>query len=128
MYSKLASVVKTESDIIFLCDTRLNSNVQITALNDIKIKLRFMGYSFYHNSSANSRGTAILVSNRLSLTVEDSFRDADCNILLLKVRLGETSLTLGSIYGPNTDNYKFFRQLSDEIQHFRTDFVIIGGD
>ncbi len=87
-----------------------------------------MGYSIHHNSTDNSRGTAILVSNRLSIVIEDSFRDDECNILLLKVRLGDISLTLGSIYGPNTDNQQFFRKLSDEIQRFNTDFVIISGD
>ncbi len=103
-YSKLAAVVKSESDIILLCDTRLNSDVQVAALNDINVKLRFMGYSLFHNSTKNSRGTAILVSKKMSITVEDSYRDPDCNILLLKLRLGTTSLTLGCVYGPNTDD------------------------
>jgi hypothetical protein len=75
-----------------------------------------MGYSIHHNSTINSRGTAILVSNRLPMVIEDSFRDNECNILLLKVRFGDISLTLGSIYGPNTDNEQFFRKISDEIQ------------
>ncbi len=127
-YSKLASVVKSESDIILLCDTRLNSDVQIAALNDINVKLRFMGYSFFHNSTRNSRGTAILVSKKLLVTVEDSYRDFDCNILLLKLRIGAISLTLGSIYGPNTDDEQFFNRISEKVRVFDSDFAIIGGD
>jgi exonuclease III len=127
-YSKLASVVKSESDIILLCDTRLNSDVQIAALNDINVKLRFMGYSLFHNSTRNSRGTAILVSKKLLVTVEDSYRDLECNILLLKLRIGAISLTLGSIYGPNTDDEQFFNRISEKVRDFASDFAIIGGD
>jgi exonuclease III len=127
-YSKLASVVKSESDIILLCDTRLNSDAQVAALNDINVKLRFMGYSFFHNSTRNSRGTAILVSKKLLVTVEDSYRDNDCNILLLKLRIGAISLTLGSIYGPNTDDEQFFNRISEKVRMFGSDFVIVGGD
>jgi exonuclease III len=127
-YSKLASAVKTESDIIFLSDARLNSNVQIAALNDIKIKLRFLGYSIYHNSSKNSRGVAILISNKLLFSVVDTFMDNDCNIIMLKIMIAKTNLTIGSIFGPNNDDENFFNKVSSTIDEFGSDFTIIGGD
>jgi hypothetical protein len=106
-HSKLISVTKSESDVIFLCDTRLNSDLQIAGVNDIRKKLNFLGYSFFHNSTRNSRGTAILISNKLLFSTVDVYKDADCNILMLKIKITETIITLGSIYGPNQDDENF---------------------
>ncbi len=67
---------------------------------------------------------AILLSNKFSYTLRDSFSDEACNILLLKIECATISLTIGSIYGPNT----FFNQLNDAIKRFNSDYVVIGGD
>jgi hypothetical protein len=68
------------------------------------------------------------VSKKMIITVEDSYRDPDCNILLLKLRLGTISLTLGCVYGPNTDDEQFFNRISEKVREFASDFAIIGGD
>jgi exonuclease III len=127
-YSKLISVTKSESDVIFLCDTRLNCDLQIVGVNDIKKKLGFLGYSFFHNSTRNSRGTAILISNKLLFNIEDVYKDGDCNILMLKIKINETNITLGSIYGPNHDDEDFFNNVKSAIDAFSSDYVLIGGD
>jgi hypothetical protein len=49
-----------------------------------------------------------LISNKLIFTVEDTFCDADCNILMLKIRINDVTITMGSIYGPNNDDQNFF--------------------
>ncbi len=41
-------------------------------------------------------------------TILDPYRDEDCNILMIKIRFADTTLTLGSIYGPNQDDELFF--------------------
>ncbi len=127
-YSKLAAVVKNGSDVILLSDTRLNSDRQIAGVNDIEKRLKFFGYSIFHNSQINSRGTAILISNSLDYTVDNTFKDEDCNILLMKIVIkGEgVSVTIGSIYGPNHDNQIFFDTLKEKITMFNSDFVIVG--
>ncbi len=53
-HSKLISVTRSGADIVFLSDTRLNSDKQIAGINDIEKKLKFLGYSFYHNSKIRS--------------------------------------------------------------------------
>jgi exonuclease III len=121
-------VVKSSSDIIFLSDTRLNSHKQIAGVNDIEKKLKFLGYNIFHNSVINSRGTAILVSTSLEYVVEDIFRDADCNILLMRIRARGTTVTIGSVYGPNNDNKGFFDQLKENIMKLGSDYAVIGGD
>jgi hypothetical protein len=49
-------------------------------------------------------------------------------MLLLKIVIGEISVTLGSIYGPNEDDENFFKELEAGIDRFNSDFVILGGD
>ncbi len=70
----------------------------------------------------------MLVSTRLSYVAVDEFRDENCNILLKKLDFGGVSVTIGSIYGPNTDDENFFKLLEEKIHVFGSDFVIIGGD
>jgi exonuclease III len=127
-HSKIIAVTKSDSDIIFLCDTRLNSNKQIAGVNDITKKFKFLGYTLYHNSTTNSRGVAILFSNKLVYTIEDIFKDEECNIFVLKVKVGNVTVTLGSVYGPNHDDENFFKLINDKIEILNSDFVIIGGD
>jgi hypothetical protein len=110
-HAKLLTVTKNGSEIIFLCDTRLNSNIQIAGVNDIEKKCRFLGFSLFHNSNINSRGTAILISNKVKYAITDSFSDENCNMLLLKVKIANVTITIGSIYGPNTDDETFYVQL-----------------
>jgi hypothetical protein len=59
-YSKLTAMAKCGSNIVFLNDIKLNSDKQIAGVNDVE-KKKFLGYSIIHNSSNNSRGTAILI-------------------------------------------------------------------
>ncbi len=127
-HCKLISVTRSGADIIFLSDTRLNSDKQIAGMNDIEKKLKFLGYSFYHNSKIRSRGTAILISRRVDCRIIDTFCDVDCNMLLLKLGIGNSTITIGSIYGPNDDDENFFSRLEDGIEGFNSNFVIIGGD
>jgi exonuclease III len=127
-HSKIIAVTKSDSDIIFLCDTRLNSNRQIAGVNDIVKKFKFLGFTLHHNSTLNSRGVAILISNKLAHTIEDIFMDEECNILMLKIKVGNVTVTLGSVYGPNHDDENFFKILNDRIELLNSDFVITGGD
>jgi exonuclease III len=127
-HSKIIAVTKSDSDVIFLCDTRLNSTKQVAGVNNIIKKFKFLGYTLYHNSTTNSRGTAILISNKLVYTLEDTFKDAECNILMSRVRVGDVTVTLGSVYGPNHDDENFLKLISEKIEILNSDFVILGGD
>ncbi len=55
-HDKLISLTNCGSDIIFISDTRMNSDKQIAGVNNIIKKLKFMGYSLHHNSTKSSRG------------------------------------------------------------------------
>jgi exonuclease III len=128
MDSKIFTVTKNGADIILLCDTHLNSDEQNAGVNDIEKKIRFRGYSFFHNSKKSNRGTAILISKKLEYAINGTFVDDNCNMLLLNITIGNVSIVVGSIYGPNDDDENFFEQLNQGIHGFNSDFVVIGGD
>ena len=57
---KITSICKEKKDIIFLSDTRLNTDIQISATENITKKFWFRGYECYFNSKTSNRGTGIL--------------------------------------------------------------------
>jgi exonuclease III len=127
-YAKTAAVVRGCSDIIFLSDTRLNSDKQSSSLHDIKKKFKFLGFNFYHNSKTSSRGTAILVSTRVNCVPVGFHRDNNGNMLLVKMDFGGVTVTLGSVYGPNSDEQNFFIDLENNIRLLNSNYVVVGGD
>jgi exonuclease III len=101
---KIFSVTRERDEIIFLSDIRLNSSKQVSVTLDIGKRFGFRGYNFIHNSTTNSRGVGILISNKLNVSIHNTYKDMDCNALILDVSIGGNRITLGSVYGPNTDN------------------------
>ncbi len=82
---KIFAITKSNEDIIFLCDTRLNEDIQHSANNDVRKKLQMLGYDLVTNSKTSLRGVCILLKRSLSYTLIDSYRDHDNNIILLKL-------------------------------------------
>jgi hypothetical protein len=52
----------------------------------------------------------------------------DCNALILDVSIGNHRITLGSVYGPNTDNENFFTDICETCEGFGNRHIILGGD
>ena len=63
----MLSLVKEKDDIIFVIDTRLNTEIQKSALNSLEKKLLLSGYDCFFNSETSNRGTGILIKNKLNL-------------------------------------------------------------
>jgi exonuclease III len=82
----------------------------------------------YCHSSLNRRGVAILVRNDLDLQVLEEVRDLQENVLLMRVQLCNSVVLIGSVYGPNTNEFSFFDFLQRELNRFRGIPVVIGGD
>ncbi len=100
--SKIVSISHLNTDIIFLCDTRLNGK-HLTIIDSFRLK-----YHFYYNSSMNKRGVAVLIRNGIYFSVLEEVRDAQENALLLKIILQGREVMIGSIYGPNTNDLTLF--------------------
>jgi exonuclease III len=125
---KIFSITREKDEIIFLSDIRLNSSKQVSATLDIGKRFGFRGYNFIHNSTTNSRGVGILISNKLNVSIHNTFKDIDGNILLLDISIGGNRITLGSIYGPNADNEEFFTDICQMCERFGNRHIILGGD
>jgi len=128
---KVIAVASLKSDIVFLSDIRLNSTKQISAKHDLEKKFFLSGYKLFHNSSLPSRGVGILIKNSLlesKFEVLDLQQTADCNALVMKVKVKGKNLLLVSIYGPNHDTeVVFFENLTNLLRN-RECQIIIGGD
>jgi exonuclease III len=120
---KINAIAGYKSDIIFLSDTRLNGrDATVTE------KLTLL-YKMYHNSTKNSRGTAILISNRLDHEIVETVKDNDENLLLIRVRINGIELGIGSIYGPNDNACDgFFSTIKDTVRGWNGIPCILGGD
>jgi exonuclease III len=125
------AVTKTNADVIFLSDIRLNSLIQIAAVNDIEKKIKFNGYEFLYNSPFASREVGILIKKDLGFSISETKKDREGNILLLKCNKNGTEgnhVTLGSIYGPNDNNREFFADLKKMLKDLGGANIILGGD
>jgi hypothetical protein len=63
--SKILAITKRKCDIIFVCDVRLNSEKQKSAVHDIQKQFFLRGYKFFHNSRTSSRGVGILIHKNI---------------------------------------------------------------
>ena len=97
--TKIHAVVRSKGDIIILSDTRLNSEKNTVPVNSITKKLGFLGYDFLHNSITANRGVRILISKKLNYNILDRAKDNLGNFLLIKIKIENTTLIIGSIMG-----------------------------
>ena len=120
--------MELNTDIILLCDLRLNKSKCVPDLEKSFLGASGGAYQFRYNSSKNSRGTGILIKNSLSPTINYEFKDSTENILGLNISLGEEKVNIVSIYGPNSDDMNFFVELYRFMALFPDCPTIIGGD
>ena len=126
---KMKCVTRSKADIIFLCDTRLNSTVQIAGVNNLIKKFKFQGYDFFHNSKGPNRGTGILISSKLQTEIIATDSDEDGNFIVQKVKINDHILVIGSVYGPNiNENIGVFDNLTAAVKNLNTTDIILGGD
>ena len=126
---KKKCVTRAKADIIFLSDTRLNSDNQIVGVNNLTKKFKFLGYDFFHNSKGPNRGTGILISSKLQSEIINTESDEDGNFIVLKVKIHNHILLIGSVYSPNVnENIHVFDKLTAAVKNLNTSDIVLGGD
>ena len=128
---KVAAIKNLDTDVIFLCDTRLVSNKGISDAKRLKDSFRDAKgkkYDVFTNSTTNSRGVAILTDTALCISPMDTFCDPEENFIFIKAKINDTLLLLGSVYGPNGTGRDFFRRVEGILERNRDCKIIIGGD
>ena len=120
--AKIVSILNMNTDIIFLSDTRLNGK------HNSIIEAFRLRYKMYYHSSLNRRGVAILISNDLDLQVLEEQRDDQENAFLLRVSISDKVMVIGSIYGPNTNDFAVYDFLHQSLDRWRGLPTVLGGD
>jgi exonuclease III len=82
---KIYAITKEKTDVILICDLKLNSDVQKAAVHDVEKYFMLNGYKLYHNSTKSTRGVGILISRKLAHTIVNVHKDPDCNILFAEI-------------------------------------------
>jgi hypothetical protein len=129
---KFYGIVSLKSDIIMLSDIRMCNKggvSDLTFISNILAVNPYCAYNIYHQSRSISRGVGILVKKSLNLSCTGEERDqAADNYLLLRATICNTTVILGSTYGPNETNTNFFVNLKESIQRLGNHPCILGGD
>jgi exonuclease III len=89
---------------------------------------RNRAYDFYHHSTSNGRGVAILIAMSLNTKVSRIWRDQAENILVMDISSNGCDVTIGSVYGPNNTGREFYRFLNLAIGESVGKYKVIGGD
>lgn len=109
-------------DIILLQDTHIIAE-KISSFNAC-----WRGKAYHSCYTNNSRGTAILIDRNLQHEVVTEFVSDKGNYVILQCKIGTDTYVVGSIYGPNRDEPRFYAHLGEILDRIDYDNIIIGGD
>ena len=125
-YSKKFDVItyykESNASIICLQDTHLTENDLST------VKKLWGGEVIICGNRTNARGVAILLNSNFEYKIISKSQDSEGNYICLTMQLSSMSVTLITIYGPNSDQPDFFQQIHQIIEHSTTDYNILCGD
>jgi len=128
---KIYGIAKLRADIIMVCDTRISETSGLSNLETIKHIFKFnpyRSYDCYFNSSTNSRGVGILIASDLGCSVLETTKDEDENFILIKIQYNEADYVIGSVYGPNKRDRRFFDKLTANLVRLGSNRIILAGD
>ncbi len=130
---KLYGITSLKSDIILLSDIRMSNNASVSCIDSVLTTFRtnpYGSYDFFYNSTQNKRGVGILLKKSACFSVLEERRDANENILLLRVTKegNAREFYICAIYGPNRFEPAFFQDLRTLLADSGNKPVIIAGD
>jgi exonuclease III len=120
-----------DSDIIFFSDIRLgqmNNKSATQKLQTTLLKSKLGNHQLYFNSSSNRWGVAILIAKKIKIEILQEYKDQEENIIMFKAKLNGCKLILASIYGPNTTDREFYRNIDNFLTQNSSVPVVLGGD
>jgi Reverse transcriptase (RNA-dependent DNA polymerase) len=128
---KIAALLDLKLDVVFLSDLRLGNKNLSTSKNDISNQFLVnpvLAYDLVSNSNKPKRGVGFMFNRNLQYEILNNVGDQDENFIVLLVRIKNATVILASIYGSNTHNPYFFRELFTAIKAMGNYPLIIGGD
>ena len=86
------------------------------------------GSIIFTHGCSNSRGVAILISNRFNGKILEINPAMDGRKLIIRVEIDSVVFAIMCLYAPNVDNPNFFVDAFNEILKLECDQYVIGGD
>lgn len=86
------------------------------------------GSILFSHGTSDSCGVCILFHPSLKLEIEHSYFHNVGRFIIFDISIMSSTLTIVAIYGPNSDNPNFFKQVSECMSDFTCDNIIMCGD
>ena len=111
----------TECHVIFLQETHSTAESEKRWCQEWGYKIIF------NHGRSDSTGVCILLKPSATFDILNTFRDDNGRILLVTLKVNETTISLANIYGPNNDDHNFFIDLHNLLLKHGEEPYIIGG-
>ena len=97
--------------------------------NNVHLWTAEWGYkALFSCCSSKKAGTCTPFNNNFDLQINKTRSDPNGRFIICDINTNGTSFTLCNLYAPNEDRPEFFRDISNYLQDFQRDEIIIGGD
>lgn len=103
-------------------------DTHFVAQDEPKIRNEWGGECIFNSFTSNQRGVAILFSKDLEFKIIKTVQDENGNMLCLEILIEGKTITLMTLYGPNVDSPQFYSKVSETIQSFDNQLVVMVGD
>ena len=94
----------------------------------IYVRSIWKGDCILNGYSSNSRGVAILFNTNFEYKILSVHKDTEGNMISVDINIGEISIKLINLYGPNRDSPDFFSKIKAIIETSNQLFTIICAD
>ena len=113
----------SEGDIFCLQDIHIQESQQVY------FKTLWGGQVVFSSFFNDKRGVCIMFKPHLDVSVIDTIRDTDGNLLIVKCVLSGKTVVISNVYGPNEDTPNFYTHLGSILDEFTDeDVLMICGD
>ena len=100
---------KTKASIICLQDKHW------TPRDESNVRSLWKGDCVLNGFSSNSRGIAILFNTNFEYKLLSVYKDSEGNMISLDIDIGEISVKIINLYGPNRDSPEFYTKVKTNI-------------
>ena len=124
---KINAVLKSNSHVILLQDTRIRIGNNISFLKNYLMISKFGNYDLYVNSTKGERGVITMIKKNLCYKVYRIFKSKCENIIILDLHINNERMLIINCYGPNNRNNDFFPILKQKVESIGiSKFVLLG--
>ena len=111
-----------KANVYCLQDTHFTKNIETQIITEWGSHCLFSSYT------SNARGVCVMFNTNFDYKIEKVSEDESGNFLIVQFTTDEKKITLRTLYGPNVDNPDFYTNISNKLQDFEQDNLILCGD